>query len=119
MNSAPDLFTQQVLPLFEGPSPPIKYVRGSDTSRAAAESIEPSAASMRGRILNLIRYAENGLTCDEAEQITGMRHQTVSARIRELFESGHIVFLSDEPNGKRQTRSGRMARVYVFRLRSA
>lgn len=95
------------------PPPTIKYVRGSDTSQAAAESIEPSAASMRGRILNLIRHSENGQTCDECEVLTGMRHQTVSARIRELFESGHVVFLSDGPEGKRQTRSGRDARIYV------
>lgn len=48
------------------------------------------------------------MTCDEVEIVTGLKHQTASARIRELALKGLI-----KDSGKRRlTRSGRKAVVY-------
>jgi hypothetical protein len=100
----PDLFTANIEP---------PYVRGSDTSKAAAESMIVSAASLRGRILALIAeivWARGGgWTCDEVEIFTGLKHQTVSARIRELCQLNIIK----DSGRRRKTRSNRDARVYV------
>jgi len=80
-----------------------------DTSYAAAVEIEEHVYSLRRRILKEMLGAGAGLTCDEIEVLLRMRHQTASARIRELVllnklqDSGH----------RRETRSGRQARVYV------
>jgi hypothetical protein len=51
--------------------------------------------------------SKGGATCDEIELMTGMRHQTASARIRELYLKDRIKTV-----GKRQTRSGRMALIW-------
>jgi predicted transcriptional regulator len=49
-----------------------------------------------------------GRTCDEVEQVTKLKHQTASARIRGLVQKGFI-----ETSGrKRPTRSGREAHVW-------
>ena len=86
------------------------HVSGSETSEAAAESVEPSASTMRARIYGEIvrreRYDPPGLTCDEVELVTGLSHQTASARCVELKRRGLLV-----PVGKRPTRSARMAEI--------
>jgi hypothetical protein len=91
------------------------FVRGSDTSEAAAESVAGPAAAIRATIRQHIHNAEAhehpGYTCDELEAITGGRHQTVSARVRELVLSGDIHDTGD----RRPTRSGRNARIYRIR----
>lgn len=86
------------------------HVKGSDTSLAAAKSQLPGAANMRNRVLVYIRAARGmGMTCDECEEQMAGRHQSISARVRELVllkkirDSGH----------RRKTRSGRQARIYV------
>jgi len=48
-----------------------------------------------------------GLTCDEVEELLHIKHQTASARIRELALTKRI-----EPIGGRPTRSGRKAVVW-------
>lgn len=93
--------------LLDFDAPP--FVRGSDTSEAAAEEIKPSAGHLRGLVAAHISGRSDGATCDEVEAALGMRHQTASARIRELALSGAI---SD--SGKRRlTRSRRGAVVWV------
>jgi hypothetical protein len=53
--------------------------------------------------------AERGpITCDATEVITGLSHQAVSARIRELCLAGLIAI-----DGKANTRTGTPARTYV------
>lgn len=77
----------------------------TDTSRAAAESID--AAGLRAIALRHLRAAPDGLTSDELEAITGWPHQTASARLRELV-------LRDEAydsSTRRPTRHGRKAMV--------
>ena len=84
------------------------FVKGSKTSRAAADSIRPE--SLRGRVLAAVCAAgTTGKTCDEIEVEFGGRHQSISARLRELALLGHIV----DTGRERRTRSGRNAVVYV------
>ena len=83
------------------------YVRGSDTSEAAALSIEPLAGSLRAIVLSTLRVG-GAMTCDEIEVELAMRHQTASARIRELALAGHIY----DDGQRRKTRSGRFAVVW-------
>jgi hypothetical protein len=80
------------------------------TSFAAAVSIEPHAGTLRAEVLSLIRdWGKFGRTDDEIEMKLGLRHQTASARRRELVLAGLIV----DSGRKRATRSGRMAVVWV------
>jgi predicted transcriptional regulator len=92
------------------------FVTGSETSRAAAISIEPCQARIRNMVLAWIRAAgENGLSCDELEEFSAMKHQTVSARLVELRNRKEIEPLVDG-EGKavtRRTRSGRGTTVYI------
>jgi hypothetical protein len=84
-------------------------VRGSSTSRAAAESLGDSALThLRLLVYGFVRDRAQGATCDEAEAALGLRHQTASARLRELFLAGW-VFTTGET---RLTRARRQARVY-------
>ena len=99
-----DLFT----PRAPYPSTP-GFVKGNDTSRAAAEDVAPSAAGMRQRVLDHIRKF-GPCTCDEVEHDMDLKHQTASARIRELSMSGNILVMEE----RRKTRSGSSARVYRY-----
>ncbi len=92
------------------------YAPTSETSRLAAISIEPDTGRIRRFCYDWIKTAgEYGLTCDELETFTEMRHQTASARIVELRNRGDIAPLIG-PDGhpvRRRTRSGRLAQAYV------
>jgi predicted transcriptional regulator len=73
----------------------------------------PHLTQLQLQILELIRGAgARGMTCDEVEHWMGnKRHQTVSARVRELYLLGFIY----RTTRTRRTRSGRMAVVYRVR----
>lgn len=79
-----------------------------ETSIIAARSVAESADQMRSRVLVAIREA-GGATCDEVEVSLGFRHQTASARIRELQLEGKVY----DSGTRRKTRSGRPAVVWV------
>lgn len=80
------------------------------TSKEAAETLIDSAGSLRARILSFIVARDSrGATCDEVEVALGLRHQTASARIRELFLLGRIK----DGEWERRTRSNRWAVVWV------
>ncbi len=86
------------------------HVAGSDTSEAAARSMDNSAGAIRDRIGVRVRAAgREGYTCDEIEVVMGLRHQTASARIRELVLASVLV----DSGRRRPTRSGCNARVYT------
>lgn len=85
------------------------FVAGSDTSEAAAISVSGCAKTMQEVIRRLFVY-HGGLTCDEVERSLGLRHQTASARIRDLALRSHIV----DSGERRVTRSGRKAVVWVL-----
>ena len=90
--------------------PTAPYVKGSDTSKAAASNIAEGAGQLREFIFSTIsRSGAGGMTCDEVEVETEMKHQTASARIRELAQKNRII----DSKRRRPTRSGCMAVVWV------
>jgi len=83
---------------------------GSETSRAAAQDAAAGAGTLREQVYTItFERGDEGCTCDEAEQITGRTHQSVSARFNDLLRQGRI-----KDSGRvRKTRSKSMATVYV------
>ncbi len=88
-------------------TPSAPYISTSDTSRAAARSIEPSLQKLE-RLVILAITAAGGATSDEIEQATGLSHQCASARCSILKQRGVIR----DSGLRRRTRSGRNAAVY-------
>jgi|SRR5215471_5300093 len=86
--------------------------RGSDTSEAAGESLDESTLSrLRAKVHGFHgMHGFHGATCDEAEVALDLRHETCSARIRELILGGLLV----DSGRRRLTRRGRAARVCVL-----
>ena len=82
----------------------------TNTSKEALASIKEYRRTLRDRVQDHILHW-NGLTCDQVEELTNMRHQTASARIRELFVMGKIV----DSGERRVTRSGRNAVVWKLK----
>ena len=89
---------------------------GTETSRDAAESILEHVNGMCRKVYDCVAAMPGGLTCEQVEQITGMKHQTVSARIRDLTtcQPPLLIIGKDENHEviRRPTASGRTARVY-------
>ena len=102
MGSMKDLLGDRPYPYSPG------YVRESATSKAAAQDVRSTAGQMRTQIAGYIRAAVDGATCDEVEAALDLRHQTASARVRELVLSKEIR----DTGRTRKTRSGSPARVY-------
>ena len=84
------------------------HVKDSDTSTQAAVEIQDDVKTLREKVLRYIAR-RNGATCDEVEWNCRMRHQTASARIRELVKLGLIR----DSGSRRNTRSRRPAVVWV------
>lgn len=82
------------------------YVNGSETSEDAAASMVPSAATLRAQIEHYMQRLPS--TCDEIEVALSLRHQTASARIRELVLQGRLR----DSDHVRDTRSGRSAVIW-------
>jgi hypothetical protein len=89
----------------------LPHAKGSETSKAAAESQKGGGAQRdRERVLAaIIRAGIPGMTTDEVEVALRGRHQTISARVNGLHNDGLIV----DSGGRRPTRSGRQAVVYI------
>lgn len=86
------------------------HERSSGTSRAAAISVTETAGTLRSKVLAHVRSCgPAGATCDEVEEALGLRHQTASARMRELALKSMIVMAGE----RRVTRSGRYAEVWI------
>ena len=76
-------------------------------------SIEAEMSDLQLRIFDLVRsQGWEGRTCDECEAITGLTHQSVSARIHELL-NWKPKPLIERRHATRKTRSGRGAAIYV------
>lgn len=73
-----------------------------------------SAANLRQLVLNVVAKHPQGITCDAIEEITGLRHQTCSARVHELMKSGHIL----NSGRKAPTRSARGTKATLWILGS-
>lgn len=93
--------------LYDG-RPPAEPLDLAGTSRAAADSALANSSAMRSKVLGAIRTAGAGMTDDEVERALGLRHQTASARRRELV----LLGLVRDSGRRRRTSSGRMAAVW-------
>ncbi len=99
------------LNLYDGRAP---HVAGSETSEAAGASVD--RVPMRERVLRYIDFYTHGsgsigATDDELEVALTLRHQTASARRRELVLLGKVV----DSGRRRKTRSGCLATVWVVK----
>lgn len=84
---------------------PRKSPKSQETSIQAHESQKDKAPLDRVRLLDRIRKYATGISCDRLEVLLGMKHQTASARLRDLAIAGKIV-----DSGRRETTStGRKA----------
>ncbi len=93
------------------PVAPAPHAHGSKTSHDAARSMDGQLERLEAQVLEIIRFAGvEGMTDDEIEVATGLRHQTASARRRGLVLKQRVV-----PDGDRSrpTRSGRRAQVWL------
>ncbi len=88
----------------------VPYETTSDTSAGAAAALTDDD---RNRLEQLVYGAIAGEphTCDEVEAITGLAHQTASARIRGLVLRDQIF----DSGVRRKTRRNRMAVVWAAR----
>jgi hypothetical protein len=87
----------------------LPYVRGSDTSKAAADA-KGNARNDEERVLALLRHrGDEGATDDEIEVALGLIHQNASARRRGLVLQGFIK----DSGKRRETRTGRDAVVWI------
>lgn len=88
----------------------IPFVKGSTTSRAAADSMKAHDPAVRSRVLGFIlARGARGATDQEVEDYTGLRHQTASSTRRRLVLSGHVK----DSGQTRLNPSGRQAVVWV------
>lgn len=83
----------------------LPFVQGSDTSKAAADSMGHVSKADRVRVYEHL-YGKP-CTCDEVEVDLGLKHQTASARIKWLKDNGYAY----DTGVRKQTRSKRMAAV--------
>ena len=84
-----------------------------DTSLDAATSMKPIVDTLQDRVLAYIKSQGSwGAIDDEIEEALGMKHQTASARRRELvlMDPPRII----DSGTRRKTRSGRTAKVWVI-----
>jgi hypothetical protein len=87
------------------------YQAHSETSREAAELIEPSSSTLRGRVYAFVSECgeEKGATDDEMQVALRMNPSTQRPRRVELWRAG----LVRDSGVKRPTRTGRRAVVWV------
>jgi len=81
----------------------------STSSKDAADKL-PSRSTCWAEVYRYIaKRGAHGATCEEVEMHLAMRHQTASARIRELVSGGRIR----NSGGRRENSSERTAIVWV------
>jgi hypothetical protein len=67
------------------------YQPSSETSKEAAQKIEPARRSMRREVyVTILRFPISGFTRKELEGITGLLTQTLCARLNELEKANRI-----------------------------
>jgi hypothetical protein len=88
----------------------VPYETQSATSAAAAATIvETELSRLEARVLTVVSKCPR--TCDAIETVTGLSHQTVSARLRGLVLREQI----EDSGQKARTRSGRWAVVWKLK----
>ena len=96
----------------------VPFVKGSRTSADAAESMVDHAMNIELKVLAYFMHVakHDGSIDDEIEESLGLKHQTASARRRQLERRGLVVKMYNKGERvKRLTRSGRYAGVYISR----
>src|SRR4051794_1264922 len=88
------------------------YHKGDPYSAEAFESLtsqdkERDKIRIRGLMLNT--DPKRGITCDEAEDILDMSHQTCSARFSDMKKDNELMKVSE-----RETRTGRKAGAWTL-----
>jgi hypothetical protein len=85
---------------------------GNRCSEEANEKVTPHKANQRFLVLRLVvDYSPDaGISSDEVERITGLKHQSAGARMTELKADGLIYRI-----GYGKTRSGCRCGLYVAR----
>lgn len=90
----------------------VGYEGGSETSREAAESISPEALARMERVVyDALQASQDGLTDEQLEGLTGLSHQSASARRRGLVLRGMV----QDSGKRRQNASGKAATVWTVR----
>ena len=90
------------------PEPTLPYQAHSETSKAAAESMQSKAKMERGRVYRCIKSEKYGLIDEEQQIALEMNPSTQRPRRIELVAAG----LVRDSGRKRATSSGRMAVVW-------
>ena len=96
--------------LFTYPDAP-GYQKHSSTSKAAAESVAPTAATMRDKVIRLLGHSADGFTIDQIAVFLKCQTGTASARMRELELSG-LITKSDKT---RLTRAKKSSKIYYLK----
>jgi|GEM_PF-632815 len=105
--SRPSQRTEEPYDLYNGIPP---HQAGSDTSRDAAEAIEPDVSSLRGKVLSYIRSrGREGATDKEIQAALNMSVSTEVPRRRELVLKGLVA----DSGWRRKTKTGRPAVVWA------
>jgi len=110
----PDLFSENNIRKISGAQfvedITANYHGGNPQSVQANKIAHKGRVSARQQIMDLLcnPLSEAGLTCEELEVLSGLSHQTCSARLSELRREGKIKIVV----GTRKTRSGSPAAVY-------
>jgi len=94
------------LPLSLDRYPRVAGWKSTDTSRAAAADIEDDAATIRGKVVVVLRRGP--LTADETAARLGMGLLSVRPRLSELRRMGRI----DDTGFRRPNASGKQAIVW-------
>lgn len=81
----------------------------AETSRTALQSMEPHLDRLELLVISTI-IKHGPMTCDRCEEITGLAHQTISARFNALAKPTRKLI--EDSGEKRKTRSGRPAVVW-------
>lgn len=84
------------------------YIRGSETSKAAALAIEHDLNRLESIVLALIREREEGVTDEQMQGLLGMNPNTQRPRRIALVARG----LVRDSGEKRRTWAGRWATVW-------
>jgi hypothetical protein len=85
----------------------LPFVRHSDESVAAAESMRDVAPTLRGRVYAVITAADEGRTDEEGARVARINGNTYRPRRIELQKAGLI-----RAHGSRLTKAGRPAAVW-------
>jgi len=76
------------------------HQNGPDTEKEAAAKVAPHVNCQGGRILWALRGAgEKGLTQKEIHVVTGIERHTISPRMTEMEEKGHIAKVNEKREG--------------------